>query len=219
MKQSVLRVLGFCIIAIASAAVALAGNRAAQEELKAALRDGDPSRLEAAIADGADPDFGSPPPIVIASTRGDIGVIQQLIDAGADPNGADTRGRSALVAAISKSHHDAMKLLIEAGADVNLPESSPGRSPLQLVIDEAPSIRSMEILLNAGADINQTDQRGESALASAAFMNRSDALQLLLERGADLGVVNNQGISPLEWARRQGNHNIIELLRRAGMTK
>lgn len=191
----------------------------AQDALKTALRTGDEAGVSSALKDGADPNGGLLPPLVVAATRGESNVAKMLLEAGADPDSTGPRGRSALIAAIAKRNYEVMETLIAAGADVDQREASPGRSPLQMVIDTAPSIRSMEMLLDAGADIDQADHRGETALASAAFMDRPDATRLLIDRGARLDLVNLQGVSPLEWAKRQGNDGIVEMLRDAGMTE
>ena len=46
--------------------------------------------------------------------------MEILINAGADVNGYDRHGNTPLSAATEKGHAQCVKLLIEAGADVNL---------------------------------------------------------------------------------------------------
>ena len=192
----------------------------AQQALGAALRAGDVAGVTAALDDGADPNLGSSvTPLYIAARRGDLEIVEILLAADADPNAVDASGRSTLIAALTRKHHDVARMLIAAGADVNKPEKSPGRGPLMLVIDEAPSLLSMSILLDAGADMNQPDKRGETPLAAAAFMGRADAARLLLERGVEVNVTNLDGVPPIAWARQRGNDDIVEMLIAAGATE
>jgi ankyrin repeat protein len=48
-------------------------------------------------------------------------------------------------------------------------------------------------LLDAGADINAQDKDGRTALISAAFYNRREAVSVLLARGADPSIRDNNG--------------------------
>ncbi|MEM6277016.1 MAG: ankyrin repeat domain-containing protein [Pseudomonadota bacterium] len=211
-----------CLLTAATlgvSALAALANDNPQDLLSAALRAGDVGAVTAALEAGADPNGGTIPPLSIATARGDSGVVEVLLAVGADPNTIDATGRSILMSALVRQRYSVAKVLVANGVDVNLPEENPaGRSPLQLVIDESPSIEAMDLLLSAGADINFRDARGETALASAAFMNRPDAARYLIEKGADLSLRNNEGVSPLGRALQRGNAEVIELLRDAGMS-
>ncbi|XP_027132201.1 double zinc ribbon and ankyrin repeat-containing protein 1-like [Larimichthys crocea] len=51
--------------------------------------------------------------------RGQINVIQQLLDQGADPSCYASDGRHALAVAVLNGHHDALPVLVQRGADVD----------------------------------------------------------------------------------------------------
>ena len=53
-----------------------------------------------------------------------------------------------------------------------------------------------------GADVNATDERGETALHSAAARNFTTIVRLLAEHGADLDVKNEAERTPLALAIR-----------------
>src|SRR6266478_1415027 len=73
----------------------------------------------------------------------------------------------------------------------------------------------LKALLAQGADVNGSNQMGQTALMRAAFMGRGDIVTLLLEAGADLRLKDNQGLTALEWARRRGFWEVTHLLESA----
>ena len=185
--------------------------------LSAAVRSGDSSEVARLLTDGADADAGAGlPPLIVAAARGDVDIAGLLLDAGADPD-VEAGQNSALIVALTRGRLDVAQRLVEAGADVNRPEAvEPGRSPLQLVIDIKPSLEAMDLLLNAGADIDRADLRGETALASAAFMDRPDAARLLIAHGADPRTTNQFGDSPHDLALERGNDAVARIIAEAG---
>ena len=58
----------------------------------------------------------------------------------------------------------------------------------------------LKTLLDSGADVNVTSQRGITPLMQAAFAGSLDAMTLLLDRGADVNVRNTAGSTALIWA-------------------
>jgi ankyrin repeat protein len=93
-------------------------------ELIAGICDSSPGRVEAALGQGADPDFGESPfdirtPLMHAAIRGDKTCVNILIHAGADVNRSFHNGHSwlsPLLCAIVKQHEDCVHELVVAGA-------------------------------------------------------------------------------------------------------
>ena len=67
-----------------------------------------------------------------------------------------------------------------------------------------------------GADINERDEGGGSALGLAAITGRIDVMRLLIEEGADLDATSNDGGVPLHAAGFFGRYEAVELLLTSG---
>ncbi len=191
---------------------------AANDALEEAVRSSDVEAVAAALSNGADPDHtGLVNPVVhMAAERGDLPIVQMLLDAGADPEAAGTQNHSAMIRAALADQREVLTFLIEAGADLDRRETSPGRPVLMLAIDGRADLETLEVLIDAGADLDARDERGETALSAATFTNVYDAAELLIERGITVDTRNNDGISPLGWARTD---EMKELLLANGATE
>ncbi len=71
---------------------------------------------------------------------------------------------------------------------------------------------TLERLLAEGAQVNDTNPGGQTALILAALMGRSDIVRLLLQAGADVRLRDSHGLTAIDWAQRKGLSNITQLL-------
>ena len=67
--------------------------------------------------------LGAYTPLLMASKNGNVGMIDALVKAGADPNGATTNGTTALMLAAASGKADAVNVLLDHGADVDARET------------------------------------------------------------------------------------------------
>jgi ankyrin repeat protein len=126
-----------------------------------------------------------------------------------DDRGADTMltiGSTALLRAAKAADLAAMKLLIAAGANVELPNVN-GITPLmaaagnaQSKVDtrgryktQADAIAAVDLLLAAGAQIDARDAQGQTALFGAATWGWNDLVRALAQRGARLDIKDARG--------------------------
>ena len=75
---------------------------------------------------------------------------------------------------------------------------------------------SVVSLIRQGADVNQSEPDGTTALQYAAHRNDTATAELLLRAGAKAGAVNAYGVSALSEAAAAGNAELIEKLLEAG---
>jgi len=71
-------------------------------------------------------------------------------------------------------------------------------------------------LLEAGADVNNTDSWGHTPLISACWAGHKDIVQVLLERGADVKATTPRGWTALRFATTLGHPELVEFLKAAG---
>jgi cytochrome c len=114
--------------------------------------------------------------------KGDVAGIAATLDAGADVNDYDGFG-SPLTYAVRKGHYSAAKLLIEHGADVNIPTRYYG-DPVMIAAARSRA-DLMELLLEHGA-IPDSTLNGEPVLHVAAKLGCFSCVKALVEAGADV---------------------------------
>jgi hypothetical protein len=64
----------------------------------------------------------------------------------------------------------------------------------------ADDVRRIAALIEAGANVNASNERGETAFSYACASNSLGAAKFLVARGADINTVDVGGGSPLDWA-------------------
>ena len=133
-----------------------------------------------------------------------------------------TTGSTAFVLAARASDAPFMRLLLELGADPQIPNAdhctalmaATGVGALSDGDDtagtEEEAIEAVRLLLELGADVNAVDDNGETAMHGAAYQSRFHLVTLLAEEGADIAIWNRDnkwGWTPLMIARghRPGN--------------
>ena len=77
-------------------------------------------------------------------------------------------------------------------------------------------LKIAQILIEAGADVNVSNQHGETALMESAFTGNIDCLDLLINSGADVNKADKRGNTPLLLSAVQGHYNCLELLLQRG---
>src|ERR1035438_2650529 len=128
-------------------------------------------------------------------------------------NVADDRGITPLMYAAEIGSVDAMRLLMDYGADVNA-QNAFGSTALMWSVSDPAKVR---LLLDHGAQVNTVARSGRTALIVAAFTNPSAAVvRLLLAQGAKVGVMDTRHVTPLNAATFGNDTATVRLLLEAG---
>jgi ankyrin repeat protein len=120
--------------------------------------------------------------LLIAAEGGHVGVMELLINAGADVRVQDKQGDSPLMGAIRIGSLDAVRLLLKNGADVDQRDNA-GRTAL-IWAGRTGRADVVRALLDAGASIDTADTVGQTALAAAVAKGHAEVVELLRAKHA-----------------------------------
>ena len=173
--------------------------------------------------------FGTPGPFaggVLDSSE----LMRRLLAHGAEVNARMTRngmrdgqrnrfnrlGATAFMLAAKVTDVEAMRLLLEAGADPLIPTAdgttplmvaaglaiwNPGEDGGSLPGQEDEVLQAVMMCVEQGNDINAANYRGETPLHGAAFRGATNVVEYLVDQGADIATLTHDGWSPLAIAR------------------
>ena len=155
-------------------------------------------------------------PLYLASMSGREQSARLLINAGAGINISDNGQWTALHTAACSGYDDIVRALIDA-PDVNLNvRDAKGHTPLHVAVISGRE-QSARLLINAGADINISDNGQWTALHWAAWNGYDDILRALIDApDVHLNVRNNDGDTPLHFAVANRKEQSVRLLIDAG---
>ncbi|MDE2668242.1 MAG: ankyrin repeat domain-containing protein [Chloroflexota bacterium] len=165
-------------------------------------------------------------PLSLAIGGGEAGIVQILVDAGADP---DRRIEPAfrvgthLTYAIGLAEYDIAKILLDADADPNVVDKEQfyDQTPLSLAIYAADE-DLLRNLIAAGADPNKKvspDFRVGTHLTYAVGLGDAEVVQILLDADADPNVIDREQFhdqTPLSLAINARDQDMLRRLIAAG---
>ena len=137
-------------------------------------------------------------PLELACVSGKTEMVSWLIKNGANPDGAPGI-HNGLWTALRYENEALLRVLLEAGADVNI-ERGKGDTPFRVVCTRGLPYFA-EILIEAGANYNFKEKSlGKTSLRAAAHFGQTEMVQLLLDKGLDPNVRDDWGWTPLHVA-------------------
>jgi ankyrin repeat protein len=200
-----------------------------------ASQNGSEAIVNALLAAGANPNaplLAGETPVMVAARAGKTAIVERLLGKGANVNARGPRKQTALMWAVSQKHPDAVKVLLARGADLSLRSERwsqvmavpphgylpynkaipAGDETALLFAARVGDLESARLLVTAGADVNDADAWGVSAVTLAAHSGFADLVDFLLEKGADPKAMK-AGFAPLHEAiMRRDEHMVASLL-------
>ena len=200
--------------------------------LTLAVRAGHDSAVRALLTAGAKvpmADAGLPEGqtlLMHAARTGNVAVIKAILAAGSDVNAKETRTETtAVVWAAVANRGEAVRLLAEAGADLNVTsrltsyphtQNGVGLNGLEkdvsyvgqtvlpkggwtatMMAAREGAVDAIRALADTGANLNAQDPEGTTAMIVAIINGQYDVARVLVEKGADPNIADVKGMTPL----------------------
>lgn len=148
----------------------------------------------------------------LAAYEGRRETVLQALESGTDVNAADSvKALTALHMAAYNGHSELVSLLLQHNAVVDCRDDE-GKTPL-LHASTGPFAPTVEILLDAGADLNAAEStEAFTPLMMAAGLGNLDVVKVLLARGADKTLLDEDQDQAIDHARNSGHVEIVKLL-------
>jgi ankyrin repeat protein len=185
---------------------------------------------------GADPNLALPSgetPLMTAARAGNVEAVKLLLARGALVNAKErTQDQTALMWAVAERHPQVARVLVEAGADVHAETmvrprrvntevggfdartatniEKGGYTPLLFAVQQG-VLESVEILVAAGAKVNEVAPEGTTALVVAAHSGHGAVARMLLAQGADPNAAD-AGYTALHAAILRGDGELVKAL-------
>jgi ankyrin repeat protein len=173
-------------------------------------------------------------PLMLAARTGIAEAVQVLLDHGADVNARETWGQTTpLMWAVAENHAAVARILVSHGADIEArsvyipPDTGRGfegglprdRRPEEvgavifaggeltplLIAARDGHLESVQVMVEAGADINAIAADGKDALGLAIFNGSYDIAHYLVDAGINVNQADAQRFTPLFWAVERRN--------------
>ena len=150
-------------------------------------------------------------PLHMACEAGKIANVKMLVKAGAEVFVTNDDGDTCLILATYHGHTDSVRYIVGL-REVDLNHKGfNDLTALQNAVDkEHPDV--VQLLIDAGADIETKDEEGQSPLHWASRSGSLAIVKMLVEAGAGVCVTDNEGRTCLTLAGANGHTEIVRYL-------
>ncbi len=182
------------------------------------------------IGAGVNPKYKSPVGMTalhMAATQNNVWAIRTLVNAGVDVHEAGPAGWVPMQTAAGGGNFEAIKCLIDLGANVNYVnmKSLDCSTPLFIALCMPPGerwskdrqIKTIELLIKEGVDLNSKNKKGATALDFAIDHGDMGIVRTLVRNGADLKVEDKNGNRIFDRAVISKNEGLAKALIDGGM--
>src|SRR5690606_2795294 len=173
-------------------------------------------------------------PMMLAAGRGGAGLIELLLDAGADVESPNSEGQTALMVVARTGQVEAAQLLLGRGADVHAREDWGGQTALMWAaaqsqpemirllvkagarVDEHSTVRDWQRRVTAEGRPKDMYRGGLTPLLFAAREGCIPCIDALLDAGADINLDDPDGVTALIMALLNRHWDTAKFLIEAG---
>jgi len=154
-------------------------------------------------------------PLALVTKSGSPGIVNVLLDAGADPRAVFKEGMTALHQAVASNNKKVVRALVShplAAEFVDL-ATADGDTPLHFAVFRGRP-RMVKALLDAGANVLAVNTSGASALAIAVRCDNKEIVEMLADHHKSLDLFNltTKGFTPLMIAASLGRRKMVKVL-------
>ena len=174
----------------------------------------DPAVCQVLIDAGADievKDKEGRSPLHRVSVLGNFAIVKMLVKAGAGVCVTDTEGDTCLTLAAYFGHTQTVRYLVSV-PEVDVNHSADDNFTALHVAAQENHAEVVEVLIDAGADIEAKNEKGSSPLHRACSEGALDTVKLLVKAGAGVRVADNRGETCLMYAVYRGHTETVRTL-------
>jgi ankyrin repeat protein len=125
-------------------------------------------------------------------------------------------GRTLVMRACEYSNCDALKMIINRGANLEEKFDPTGMTALLMcdwtIESKDGRLKCAQLLMESGANVEAADKNGQTALCLAAIDGDADLLSLLIKHKANVNARNHRQSSVLLMASARGHSDCVRLL-------
>ncbi|MCX6623570.1 MAG: ankyrin repeat domain-containing protein [Acidobacteria bacterium] len=203
---------GFSCLAAALALAAAAYGQTNSGDLFQAIRNNDLKRLAAELGSGADVNTRNSHGTTLLMHAAAYGSVEAVTLLLDRGAGVNIRNESDATALIWSANDHAKASMLIARGADVNARTGRGRTPLMVAATCDGCAATVQLLLSKGADPAARDSQGATALHEAAESNDLETMRLLLSKGADVADVDGGGYTPLMAAAAHCNEAAIRLM-------
>ncbi|XP_028413368.1 2-5A-dependent ribonuclease-like [Dendronephthya gigantea] len=137
-------------------------------------------------------------------------MVKYLVEKGADVNGKDTDGCTALRSAVTEGKQEMVNYLVENHADINNKDTN-GWTVLHYAVSEG-TLGMVKYLVDHSADVNGKSAQGWTVMHYAVTEGTLEMVKYLVKHHADINGKNNNGCTVLNSAVNEGKVEMVKYL-------
>ena len=147
----------------------------------------------------------------LASENGELAIIKVLVKAGAGVRVTDNEGDTCLILAANFGHTETVRYLV-ALPEVDVNHRGSGGDTALYIASHKVFADVVELLIDAGADIEVTDDKGRSPLHTACLNGNIAVVKMLVKAGAEVRATDNEGSTCLHIASYYGRTETLRYI-------